>query len=41
MCNLSEKDVISAPDVKFIYEVPVNFEKDHLGDVVLAKFGMK
>ena len=41
MCNLSENDVISAPDVKFIYEVPVNFEKDRLGDVVLAKFGMR
>lgn len=41
MCNLSENDVIAAPDVGFIYEVPVNFEKDHLGDVVLDKFGIK
>lgn len=41
MCNLSENDVISAPDTKFIYEVPVNFEKDKLGDCVLAKFGVK
>jgi len=40
-CNLSENDVISAPDTKFIYEVPINFEKDKLGDRVLAKFGVK
>lgn len=40
-CNVSEKDVISAPDIKFIYEIPVNFEKDKLGDRILAKFGLK
>lgn len=40
-CNVSEKDIISAPDVKFIYEVPVNFEKDHLGNRILEKFGIK
>jgi hypothetical protein len=32
MCNLSERDIISAPDVNAIYEVPINFEKDRLGD---------
>ena len=41
MCNLSENDVISAPDTKFIYEVPVNFEKEKLGDRILSKFGVK
>lgn len=40
-CNVSEEDIISAPDVKFIYEVPVNFEKDELGDKILKKFGLK
>jgi len=40
-CNISEKDVISAPDVKFIYEVPTNFERDNLGDRILEKFGLK
>ena len=40
-CNVSEKDVISAPDVKFIYEVPTNFERDALGTRILEKFGQK
>lgn len=30
-CNVGEQDVISAPDIKYIYEIPVNFEKDKLG----------
>ncbi|MEK7560545.1 MAG: CTP synthase [Patescibacteria group bacterium] len=40
-CNVSEEDVISAPDVRYIYEVPINFEKDRLGDRILKKFGMR
>ncbi|OGZ97889.1 MAG: CTP synthase [Candidatus Sungbacteria bacterium RIFCSPLOWO2_02_FULL_54_10] len=40
-CNVHEEDVISAPDVTSIYEIPLNFEKDMLGDRVLEKFGMK
>ncbi len=40
-CNVSEKDVISAPDVDSIYEVPVNFEKDDLGNKILKKFELK
>lgn len=40
-CNVSENDVVSAPDIKFIYEIPVNFEKDHLGTKILTKFGLK
>ena len=40
-CNLSEKDVISAPDVKSIYDVPINFEKDNLGNRILNKFGLR
>jgi len=34
-CNVSSEAIISAPDVENIYEVPVNFEKDHLGNLVL------
>lgn len=34
-CNIPVKRVISAPDIKSIYDVPVNFEKDHLGDIIL------
>lgn len=40
-CNVAEKDIISAPDVKTIYEVPVNFEKDDLSGLILKKFGLK
>ena len=40
-CNVSEKDVISAPDVTSIYDVPINFEREGLGDQILNKFGIK
>jgi len=40
-CNVSEKDVISAPDIKSIYEIPVNFEEDNLGNRILKKFGQR
>ncbi|MFH1175243.1 MAG: CTP synthase [bacterium] len=40
-CNMLKDDVISAPDVESIYDVPVNFEKDELGKKILKKFGMK
>ncbi|MBI2047713.1 MAG: CTP synthase [Parcubacteria group bacterium] len=39
--NLREEDIISAPDIKSIYEVPLNFEKDHLGGHILKKLGLK
>ena len=41
MCSLEKGDVISAPDVKSIYEVPMNFEKDKLGDRILSKLSLK
>ena len=34
-CNIRKEYVISAPDITSIYEVPLNLEKDHLGDVLL------
>ena len=40
-CNISKEDVVSAPDVSSIYEIPVNFEKEGLGDRILDKFGLK
>ena len=39
-CNIQENDVISAPDIKSIYDVPINFEKDNLGKRILEKFGL-
>lgn len=40
-CNVSVSDVISAPDVNSIYEVPLNFEKDNLSNLVLEKLSLK
>ncbi len=40
-CNVQAEDVISAPDINIIYEVPVNFEKDKLGALILSKFKLK
>ncbi|MBP6885981.1 MAG: CTP synthase [Candidatus Pacebacteria bacterium] len=40
-CNVLPNDIISAPDIESIYDVPVNFEKDHLGRRILEKVGMK
>lgn len=34
-CNIRKEHVISAPDITSIYEAPLNFEKDHLGDMLL------
>ncbi|MFH1582143.1 MAG: CTP synthase [bacterium] len=39
--NINIEDVISAPDVKSIYEIPVNFEKENLGNRILKKFKMR
>ena len=40
-CNVDVKDVISAPDVESIYEIPINFEKENLGSRILKKFGLR
>jgi CTP synthase len=40
-CNIAKDDVISAPDIDSIYDVPLNFEKDDLGNRILEKFGLK
>ncbi len=40
-CNLREADVISAPDIETIYEVPINFEKDNLSNRIIEKLQIK
>jgi CTP synthase len=40
-CNIQENSVISAPDSDFIYEIPLNFEKDGLSSTILKKLGLK
>lgn len=37
-CYVPRDNVISAPDIENIYEVPLNFEKDELGRKILEKF---
>ncbi len=34
MCNIGADRVISAPDVDSIYDVPINFEKEKLSDLI-------
>ncbi|MBI4123152.1 MAG: CTP synthase [Parcubacteria group bacterium] len=40
-CSVRLEDVISAPDVKTVYQVPLQFEKENLGNKILKKFGMQ
>ncbi len=40
-CSIRHEDVISAPDVDSIYDVPLNFERDHLGTRFLRKLGLR
>lgn len=34
-CNVPAEGIISAPDADSIYDIPINFEKDNLGDSLL------
>ncbi|TSC66284.1 MAG: CTP synthase [Candidatus Doudnabacteria bacterium Gr01-1014_77] len=40
-CNVDKKAVLSNPDVKSIYEVPVILEEQNAGDIILEKLKMK
>lgn len=40
-CNVNKKSVLSNPDVKSIYEVPVILEDQNAGDIILEKLKMK
>lgn len=40
-CNMHPDDIISAPDVKNIYEVPLNFAREHLAEKIFSKFGLR
>lgn len=39
-CNTRPEAVISAPDVKSIYDIPLNFEKDGLGNILTDTLGL-
>jgi len=40
-CSVRREEVISAPDIESIYEVPINFEKDKLSDLIIRKLGLR
>lgn len=40
-CNVRAEHVIAAPDIDSVYEVPLNFEKEHIGEIVLDVLGLK
>ena len=37
-CNIPMENVISAPDIESVYDVPLNFDKDKLGELILKSF---
>jgi CTP synthase len=39
-CNVRPEHVISAPDVKSVYDVPLNFEKDDLSELICDQLGL-
>ncbi len=39
-CNIPPERVISAPDVESIYDVPANYEKDGMGDILCNILGL-
>ncbi len=39
-CNILPERVISAPDVESIYDVPLNYEKDGMGDILCEVLGL-
>ena len=40
-CNVRPDHIISAPDIESIYQVPLNFDKDGLGEILLKQFKLK
>lgn len=39
-CNVEEEDIVSAPDIETVYEVPINFERDDLSRRILKKLSL-
>lgn len=40
-CAIPVENVISAPDIKSVYDVPINFEKDRISDTILKTLYLK
>jgi len=41
MCGVAEEDVISAPNVESIYDIPLNLEREKLSDRIIAKLALR
>ena len=39
--NIPASQIVSAPDVDSIYDVPINFERDHLSEILMEVLGIK
>ncbi|MDP2641842.1 MAG: CTP synthase [bacterium] len=39
--GVSSKDIIAAPDIESIYDVPINFERDGLSERILGHFNLR
>lgn len=40
-CSVPPENVISAPDIESIYDVPINFEKENMAEILLKNLGLK
>lgn len=40
-CNVKQQDVISDPDLKIVYELPIIFESQKFGEKILRKLNLK
>ncbi|HEY4522275.1 MAG TPA: CTP synthase, partial [Candidatus Paceibacterota bacterium] len=40
-CSVQADHIISAPDIKSIYDIPLNFERDKLSDIILKVLGKR
>lgn len=40
-CNIPASHIISAPDISSVYDVPLNFEKDHIGEMITKSLKLK
>ncbi|MFH1445751.1 MAG: CTP synthase [Nanoarchaeota archaeon] len=40
-CNIKPEQIVSSPDLKYIYELPLIFEKQNFTENLLSKFGLK
>ncbi len=40
-CSVKKEDVISAPDVDSVYDVPLNFESQNLSSILLKKMNLR